>query len=93
MEPLIFTIYVAVATYYFLGILRTWTRIVRKDAVLRLFVKDCPSAKWFSALLMLLFAYCWPIGLATRPLIRNLVIPRLLVTKVKYETRIFPDRR
>jgi hypothetical protein len=62
--------YIMVSTYYFIGILFDYAKIVRKDHKLRHFLRKCPPANVFAVVLIMVASYSWPIMLPLQMMIK-----------------------
>lgn len=80
MNYLLVTVYIVVSTYYLVGILTCYDCIVKREATLRFFLKQCKPAALFACIMILVISYMWPIGLIVRPYImvwfQNNIKPR-----------------
>ena len=77
MYEVLIAAYVSIATYYQVGIIHCFRKIVENDESLRNLLSRCPLSILSACLLILIIAYLWPIVAASRLLFKDWVCNHL----------------
>jgi hypothetical protein len=66
MYEVLITVYVSIATYYQVGIIHCFRRVMLNDKALTVFFGRCPFSLLTACLLILIIAYLWPLTTVLR---------------------------